>query len=71
MNKAGKGVVALIVVAGVIAGGVMGVEWWQVGRFMQETDNAYVRTDSVAVLSPSLGYKLGLVNYPLKCADSK
>ena len=49
MNKAGKGVVALIVVAGVIAGGVMGVEWWQVGRFMQETDNAYVRTDSVAV----------------------
>ena len=51
MNKAGKGVVALIVVAGVIAGGVMGVEWWQVGRFMQETDNAYVRTDSVAVRS--------------------
>ncbi|MBR9756100.1 HlyD family secretion protein [Cobetia sp. 4B] len=51
MNKAGKGVVALIVVAGVIAGGVMGVEWWQVGRFMQETDNAYVRTDSIAVRS--------------------
>ena len=51
MNKAGKGVVALIVVAGVIAGGVMGGEWWQVGRFMQETDNAYVRTDSVAVRS--------------------
>ncbi|MDO6788748.1 HlyD family secretion protein [Cobetia marina] len=51
MNKAGKGAVALLVVAGVIAGGVMGVEWWQVGRFMQETDNAYVRTDSVPVRS--------------------
>ncbi|WP_136247403.1 HlyD family secretion protein [Halomonas borealis] len=23
--------------------------WWQVGRFIEETDNAYVRTDSVAV----------------------
>ncbi len=26
-----------------------GVGWWQTGRFMEETDNAYVRTDSVAV----------------------
>ncbi|TVU72911.1 MULTISPECIES: HlyD family secretion protein [Cobetia] len=49
MNKAGKGIVALVVVAGVIAGGVMGLEWWRVGRFMQETDNAYVRADSVPV----------------------
>lgn len=23
--------------------------WWQTGRFLEETDNAYVRTDSVAV----------------------
>lgn len=49
MNKAGKGIVALVVVAGVIAGGVMGLEWWRVGRFMQETDNAYVRADSVPI----------------------
>ncbi len=26
-----------------------GVGWWQVGRFLEETDNAYVRTDSVAI----------------------
>lgn len=26
-----------------------GIGWWQVGRFIEETDNAYVRTDSVAV----------------------
>ncbi|MFG6178769.1 efflux RND transporter periplasmic adaptor subunit [Halomonas sp. THAF12] len=25
------------------------IGWWQVGRFLEETDNAYVRTDSVAV----------------------
>ncbi|WP_447553248.1 HlyD family secretion protein [Vreelandella sp. EE22] len=26
-----------------------GVGWWQIGRFIEETDNAYVRTDSVAI----------------------
>ncbi|MGP8290452.1 HlyD family secretion protein [Vreelandella zhanjiangensis] len=38
--------VGLIALAGIIW---WGVGWWQVGRFMEETDNAYVRTDSVAV----------------------
>ncbi|MCS2609955.1 HlyD family secretion protein [Halomonas dongshanensis] len=28
---------------------VWAFNWWQVGRFMASTDNAYVRTDSVAV----------------------
>lgn len=51
MNKAGKGVVAIVVIAGIIAGGVLGLEWWRVGRFMQETDNAYVKADSVPIRS--------------------
>lgn len=42
----------LAVLTGLIALAALawwGVGWWQVGRFMEETDNAYVRTDSVAV----------------------
>ncbi|MCK2184644.1 HlyD family secretion protein [Halomonas getboli] len=40
------GLVALVALAALIW---WGIGWWQVGRFVEETDNAYVRTDSVAV----------------------
>ncbi|WP_249362111.1 biotin/lipoyl-binding protein [Halomonas sp. ATBC28] len=42
----------LAMVAGIIVLAALiwwGMGWWQTGRFMEETDNAYVRTDSVAV----------------------
>ncbi|UYF98603.1 HlyD family secretion protein [Halomonas sp. GD1P12] len=42
----------LLLVIGLIALVALGwwlVGWWQVGRFMIDTDNAYIRTDSVAV----------------------
>ncbi|MDQ7727394.1 HlyD family secretion protein [Halomonas sp. SpR8] len=42
----------LIVLAGLIGLSALawwGLGWWQTGRFIEETDNAYVRTDSVAV----------------------
>ncbi|WP_252107469.1 MULTISPECIES: HlyD family secretion protein [unclassified Halomonas] len=42
----------LLLVIGLIALAALGwwlVGWWQVGRFMIDTDNAYVRTDSVAL----------------------
>ncbi|MFI0471565.1 efflux RND transporter periplasmic adaptor subunit [Halomonas sp. HMF6819] len=42
----------LLLVIGLIGLAALGwwlVGWWQVGRFMIDTDNAYVRTDSVAL----------------------
>ncbi|BBI50090.1 hemolysin D [Vreelandella olivaria] len=42
----------LVTLVGLIALAALawwGVGWWQTGRFMQETDNAYVRTNSVAI----------------------
>ncbi|PSJ23016.1 HlyD family secretion protein [Halomonas sp. ND22Bw] len=40
------GLVTLVALAALIW---WAIGWWQVGRFVEETDNAYVRTDSVAV----------------------
>ncbi|WP_235041960.1 HlyD family secretion protein [Vreelandella profundi] len=50
-GKKSKGKIMAVII-GLIALGALiwwGVGWWQTGRFMAETDNAYVRTDSVAV----------------------
>lgn len=49
MKKAGKLATALIIVAVLVALAWWGVGWWTVGRFIEETDNAYVHTDSVAL----------------------
>ncbi|WP_304526270.1 HlyD family secretion protein [Halomonas sp. I5-271120] len=48
-KSSGKMLVALAVLIALAALGWWGVGWWQTGRFIAETDNAYVRTDSVAV----------------------
>jgi len=45
-----KGAVVAVVVAVALAVAVWkGVGWWQVGRFMEDTDNAYVQSDSVTL----------------------
>lgn len=40
---------ALALVVLVLAALAWGIHWWQTGRFFEETDNAYVHADSVAV----------------------
>ncbi|MFM0210315.1 HlyD family secretion protein [Paraburkholderia sediminicola] len=40
----------------VIALAVLGVRWWTVGRFIESTDDAYVRADVVTVSSRVPGY---------------
>jgi membrane fusion protein (multidrug efflux system) len=47
---AGVGLAALIV------GAVWGVRWWFVGRFIESTDDAYLRADSVTVAPKVSGY---------------
>ncbi|MCP1363592.1 biotin/lipoyl-binding protein, partial [Halomonas sp. BBD45] len=51
MKQGGKIVVALVAVVALGALAWWGVTWWKTGRFIEETDNAYVHTDSVAVRS--------------------
>ncbi|TDX29959.1 membrane fusion protein (multidrug efflux system) [Modicisalibacter xianhensis] len=51
MKQGGKIVVALIAVMALGALAWWGVTWWMTGRFIEETDNAYVHTDNVAVRS--------------------
>jgi membrane fusion protein (multidrug efflux system) len=43
----------VIAVAGIV---VMGIRWWTVGRFVESTDDAYVRADVVTVSSRVPGY---------------
>ncbi|MDB5985187.1 MAG: HlyD family secretion protein [Nevskia sp.] len=43
--------VAVVVVIGLV---VFGIHWWTSGRFMQSTDDAYVRADS-SVITPRVG----------------
>jgi membrane fusion protein (multidrug efflux system) len=41
-------------VVGLVAAGAYGLHWWTSGRFMVETDDAYVRADTVTI-SPRVG----------------
>ncbi|MGC3873728.1 HlyD family secretion protein [Halomonas sp. GXIMD04776] len=57
MKQGGK--MAMIVIAVVAVAGLVwwGIHWWTVGRFMEETDNAYVHSDSIA-LRPELSARV-------------
>ncbi|HTH96479.1 MAG TPA: HlyD family secretion protein [Stellaceae bacterium] len=45
--------IGIIVAVGIIA---YGIEWWVHGRFVQDTDDAYLRADTVAVAPKVSGY---------------
>ncbi len=55
--RPGKGVLwGAVGIAALIAGAFYGVHWWTVGRFLESTNDAYVRADMV-VMSPRVsGY---------------
>lgn len=62
----GASVVACFLVAG------YGVHWWRYGRFMQETDDAYVRADVVTISPRIAGYVASVQvddNQPVKAGD--
>jgi membrane fusion protein (multidrug efflux system) len=56
-RRPGKGVLwGAVGIAVLIAGAIYGVHWWTVGRFLESTNDAYVRADMV-VMSPRVsGY---------------
>ena len=44
----------LLAAAAVVAGGAYGLHWWLVGRFIESTDDAYLKADGVTI-SPKVG----------------
>jgi len=51
---------------------VFAVYWWQLGRFLEETDDAYVRADWVAISPRIAGYVAQVLvedNQPVKAGD--
>jgi membrane fusion protein (multidrug efflux system) len=57
MKKAIKiGLIALSVTASTVALGVFGYHYWNVGRFVEETNDAYVKADSTTVAPKVSGY---------------
>ncbi|AJE45444.1 HlyD family secretion protein [Celeribacter indicus] len=56
-RKAILGALGLVVV---LAGAVFGYGWWTTGRFMVETDDAYVQADITEISSRVQGYVTGL-----------
>lgn len=56
LNKKKKTLVLVALIAGLLAGASYGVYWWQRGRFIQSTDDAYVGGDISAISSKVSGY---------------
>ncbi|HSD39972.1 MAG TPA: HlyD family secretion protein [Rhodocyclaceae bacterium] len=52
----GRAIVAALGGSLLVGGIAYGVQWWQVGRFIESTDNAYLKADSVVVVPKVGGY---------------
>jgi len=46
----------VLAVAAMVGGAVYGVHWWRVGRFIESTEDAYLKADSVTVAPKVVGY---------------
>ena len=65
-------VMLAIVAAALVAAGVYGVHWWTVGRFIESTDDAYLKADSVTAAPKVGGYVTQVyvvANQPVKRGD--
>ncbi|WP_277184341.1 HlyD family secretion protein [Caballeronia sp. BR00000012568055] len=51
-----KRVLIVIGIVAVVAGIVWGARWWSVGRFIESTDDAYLKADSVTIAPKVSGY---------------
>jgi membrane fusion protein, multidrug efflux system len=49
-------ILLVVALAAVIGGAVYGVNWWRVGRFIESTEDAYLKADSVTVAPKVVGY---------------
>lgn len=70
-SKAGKILLPVAIVLAVIAVVALGY-WWTLGRFMQSTDDAYLRADNMTVAPKVSGYVTDVYvgdNAPVKAGD--
>src|SRR5262245_62056977 len=51
-----QGILALALLAGTAAGGHFGYDYWTNGRYLESTDNAYVKADHTAIAPKVAGY---------------
>ena len=51
-----RGVLAVVLMAGTALAGVYGYDYWTSGRFLQSTDDAYVKADSTIIAPRIAGY---------------
>jgi membrane fusion protein (multidrug efflux system) len=49
-------ILVLLGFGAILVGGVWGVHWWLVGRFIESTDDAYLQADSVTIAPKVSGY---------------
>ncbi|MBB4303282.1 membrane fusion protein (multidrug efflux system) [Rhodobium orientis] len=54
-RRSRKLVVAAVLLAVLAAAGTYGYHWWQVGRFIEETDDAYIKADIVSLSAEVTG----------------
>ncbi|WP_347556139.1 HlyD family secretion protein [Robbsia sp. KACC 23696] len=59
-NKRRTRVLLGLVIVAVVVGVAWGAHWWLVGRFIESTDDAYLRADSVTISPKVSGYVLQL-----------
>lgn len=56
-----KVLLSLIVIAALVGGGIWAWRYWTVGRFIQETNNAYIKADQVTISPQVSGYVASLL----------
>ena len=67
-----RGILALALLAGTAAGGYFGYDYWTNGRYLESTDDAYVKADHTAIapkVSGSIGEVLVQDNQPVKAGQ--
>jgi membrane fusion protein (multidrug efflux system) len=51
-----RAILALALLAGTAAGGHYGQQYWTTGRYLESTDDAYVKTDYTTIAPKVSGY---------------
>lgn len=55
-NRRRNAILLILAIVAVVGGIVWLIQWWTVGRFIETTDDAYLRADSVAIAPKVSGY---------------
>lgn len=71
-RRKGRVILSLILLAALGGGGTYGWHWWNVGRFLETTEDAYLQSDKVTVAPRIAGHVAEVMvgdNQPVKAGD--